>query len=106
MIVLTRHYVKDAMSTTSYTLPNELQERATAAAEELGVSTHDFILDAIRKAADSVEQRADFVAEALTAREEMVRSGKGVEPDDVRAYFRNRSINKDTPKPEPKPWRK
>ena len=42
------------MATTSLKLPDELKERAAKAAQELGISPHAFMVDAIRHAADAV----------------------------------------------------
>lgn len=94
------------MSTTSLKLPDELKQRAAAAAEELGVSTHAFMVDAIRQAADAVEQRSQFVAQALAARAEMLESGVGHDADDVRAYLRQRIGDEQAKRPDAKSWRK
>jgi len=94
------------MSTTSLKLPEDLKQRATAAAGELGISPHAFMVDAIRQAADSVEQRAQFVDEALAARAEMLSSGQGYEASDVHTYLRNRLVDGKAQKPAVKSWRK
>jgi predicted transcriptional regulator len=94
------------MSTTSLKLPDELKQRATKAAQELGISPHAFMVEAIRNAADAVEQRSAFVAQALAARAEMLQHGLGRDADDVRAYLRNRIDDKQTSRPGVKSWRK
>jgi predicted transcriptional regulator len=94
------------MSTTSLKLPDELKQRAATAAQELGVSTHAFMVEAIRQAADAVEQRSQFVAEAIAARAEMLQSGLGHDADEVRAYLRARLNDKQAPRPDAKSWRK
>lgn len=94
------------MSTTSLKLSEELKQRAAAAAGELGISTHAFMVDAIRQAADAVEQRAQFVGEAVVARSEMLENGQGYAADDVRTYLRERLVNAKANKPAAKPWRK
>lgn len=93
------------MSTTSLKLPEELKLRAATAAQELGISPHAFMLDAIRQAADAVEQRSQFVAQAQAARADMLQSGLGHEANDVRTYLRQRIANKQADKPDAKPWR-
>lgn len=93
------------MSTTSLKLSDELKQRATSAAQELGISTHAFMVDAIRQAADSVEQRSQFVAQAQAARAAMLQSGHGYDASDVRTYLRERLSNRQTVKPATKPWR-
>jgi predicted transcriptional regulator len=67
------------MATNSLKLPEELKQRAAKAAQELGISTHAFMLDAIRQAADA---------------------------DEVRSYLRKRIGDKQTPRPDAKAWRK
>ncbi|MDQ1834178.1 hypothetical protein [Massilia scottii] len=94
------------MPTTSLKLSPELKERAVAAAEELGISTHAFMVGAISQAADAAEQRAEFVAHAQTALAEMRESGLGYDADDVRTYLRERLSNGEAVRPEAKPWRK
>lgn len=94
------------MSTTSLKLPDELKQRAASAAEELGISPHAFMVDAIRQAADAVEQRSQFVEQALVARAEMLHSGQGHAADDVRNYLRQRIAGEQAERPDAKPWRK
>lgn len=96
---------RDSMSTTSLKLPEDLKERAASAAHELGVSTHAFMVEAIRQATEQTEIRARFVDEALSARAEMLESGTGYDSDDVRAYLRKRLQDKDASRPTAKPWR-
>lgn len=94
------------MSTTSLKLPEELKQRAASAAQELGISPHAFMVDAIRQAADKVEQRSQFVAQAQAARVTMQQSGLGYDANDVRDYLRQRVADQQTVKPVTKPWRK
>lgn len=94
------------MSTTSLKLPEDLKQRAASAAQDLGLSTHAFMVEAIRQATEQTEIRAQFVEEALAARSEMLESGAGYEANEVRAYLRQRLRDKDTPRPSAKPWRK
>jgi hypothetical protein len=63
-------------------------------------------LQAIRRAAAAVEQRSEFVAQALKARTQMLETGQGHDADDVHAYLRERVGNKTAPTPALKPWRK
>ncbi len=94
------------MSTTSLKLSTDLKERAVAAAEELGISTHAFMVGAISQATEAAEQRAEFITQAQTALAEMQESGMGYDADDVRKYLRERLTNPDTARPEAKSWRK
>jgi predicted transcriptional regulator len=93
------------MSTTSLKLPDELKQRAATAAQELGISTHAFMIEAIRQAADAAEERSQFVAQALAARSEMLRTGLGHEASETRAYLRDRLNHPQLAAPPLKPWR-
>lgn len=93
------------MTTTSLKLPDELKQRAVSAAQELGVSPHAFMVGAIRQAAQAVEQRSSFVAQAREARADMLQEGMGHDADDVRAYLRRRLDEGQASRPAKKPWR-
>lgn len=93
------------MSTTSLKLPDELKLRAAAAAQKQGVSPHAFMIQAIEQAAASAERRAGFVAEATAAREQMVKTGKGYDADEVHSYLKARVAGKKTAKPKARSWR-
>jgi predicted transcriptional regulator len=93
------------MSTTSLKLPEELKERAAAAADKLGVSPHAFMVDAIASATDQAERRAEFVAEALAVDETMTRTGLGYDADEVHRYLRQRAAGKRAVRPKARSWR-
>ena len=93
------------MSTTSLKLPDELKQRAVDAAQELGISPHAFMVDAIRQAAHAVEQRAAFVAQARDARAELLAQGQGYAADDVRTYLRSRLTDGAAARPAKTAWR-
>ena len=93
------------MSTTSLKLPEDLKLRAAAAAHDLGMTPHAFMIDAIRRAATAAEQRAQFVAEALAARAHMLHTGLGYDTGEVGTYLRNRVTDRELPPPLAKPWR-
>jgi predicted transcriptional regulator len=92
------------MATTSLKLSDELKQRAVAAAEKKGVSTHAFMVDAIEQAAVMAERRAGFVNEARAARELALKSGKGYDTGQVHAYLRERIAGKKPPKPKARSW--
>lgn len=94
------------MSTTSLKLPDEVKQLAAHAAQELGISPHAFMVEAIRQAAYAAQQRSQFVAQAVAARAEMQQSGVGYAAGDVRAYLRKRLSDPDAARPDAKPWRK
>ncbi len=92
------------MSTTSLKLSDELKQRAVAAAEKTGVSPHAFMVDAIEQAASAAERRAAFVNEALAAREQALKTGKGHDTRQVHAYLRERIAGRKSPKPKARSW--
>ena len=51
------------------------------------------------------EQRALFVAQALEARAEMIRTGKGYMASEAHEYIRQLTQGKKPLKPRAKPWR-
>ena len=93
------------MSTTSLKLPDDLKRLAIAAAKHRGVTPHAFMVEAIRTVATAEKLRAEFVAEALVARAEAIRSGKGLRAGDVHAYAHARAQGKAAAKPKAKSWR-
>lgn len=92
------------MSTTSLKLPDEIKQRAVAAAQKQGVSPHAFMVHAIEQATMSAERRASFVADAQAARARMSGSGKGYDADEVHAYLKARIAGKKPGKPRAKSW--
>jgi predicted transcriptional regulator len=94
-----------AMSTTSLKIPEDLKQRALAAARQQGISPHAFMVEAIRAAASQAEKRARFVADALASKEEALATGKGYAADEVHAHLRSRAQGKPGNKPKAKTWR-
>lgn len=92
------------MATTSLKLSEELKQRAVAAAEKKGVSPHAFMVNAIEQAATAAELRVGFVGEALAAREQMLRTGKGYDFREVHAYLKARISGNKSAKPKAKSW--
>ncbi len=93
------------MSTTSLKLPDDLKKRTANAAQELGMSPHAFMLSAIEQAATATEQRAQLIANAKSAREQMIESGKGFDADEVHAYLAAKVSGKKAAKPRARAWR-
>ncbi len=93
------------MTTTSLKLPDELRARAAEAARNRGITTHAFMLGAIRDAITAAERRADFVAAAQAALEETLQSGEGFDAHDVHAYLRAKVSGKTAARPRAKSWR-
>jgi len=98
------------MSTTSLKLSDELKQRAVLAAQLQGMSTHAFMIDAIERAAVAAECRAGFISDALAARDEMLKTGKGYDANEVHAYIKrrlqDRAAGVKSVRPEAKSWLK
>lgn len=92
------------MTTTSLKLPDDLKKRAANAAHELGMSPHAFMVSAIEQAAVATEQRAQFMAEARSAREEMIDTRQGLDADEVHAYLKAKVAGKKVAKPKARSW--
>ena len=52
------------------------------------------------------EKRAELVAEAMEARAETLRTGKGYAASDVHEYIKKRARGRPVPRPEAKTWRR
>ena len=93
------------MSTTSLKIPDDVKQQVIAAAQHQGVTPHAFMVDAIRVMATAADRRAQFVADAVTSREETLKAGKGYAAADVRAYLLARTQGKTPANPKAKTWR-
>lgn len=93
------------MSTTSLKIPNEVKQLAITAAQHQGVTTHAFMVDAIRVMATAAEKRAQFVADAVASREETLKSGRGYVAAEVNAYLLERAHGKSSARPRARSWR-
>jgi predicted transcriptional regulator len=92
------------MATTSLKLSDELKQRTIALAQKQGVSPHAFMVDAIEHAATAAERRAGFVEQALAARADMLKSGKGFDAGEVHTYLKARIKDRQATKPKAKSW--
>ncbi|WP_428312491.1 hypothetical protein [Hydrocarboniphaga sp.] len=93
------------MATTSLKLPEDVKRLAAAAAKLRGISSHAFMVEAIREVASAEERRAAFVAQAVEARAETLRTGSGHPAAEVHDYLQKRAQGKKPPRPAARPWR-
>lgn len=93
------------MTTTSVKLPDDLKARAASAAQTRGMSTHAFLVDAIRQTVDTTERRAQFVRDAVASREQAITSGQGYAAEDVHTYLRDKTQGKSAKRPKVTSWR-
>src|SRR5207302_5644611 len=99
------YYFGNTMPATTIKLPAELKERIASLIQGTGKSMHAFLLEAIEQQAQMAERRQRFVADALAARTESLRSGKGYTAAQVHAYARARSQGKTSARPKARSWR-
>jgi predicted transcriptional regulator len=92
------------MSTT-LKLPPELKRRIAKIVEVTGQSPHAFMVDAIRLRAEQAEKRSAMVDAARQARNEVERTGRVYDWDEVREHYRAKLQGKRTTKPKAKSWR-
>ncbi|HEY4068777.1 MAG TPA: DUF1778 domain-containing protein [Burkholderiaceae bacterium] len=87
------------MTTTTIRIEDDLKARVAAAAERSGKTAHAFILDAIARTVEEVEQDEAFnlVADARWAR--VMATGKTIAWDEARTYLESRALGKTPRKP-------
>jgi predicted transcriptional regulator len=90
------------MSTTTIRLPDELKDRIAAAAERVGTTSHNFILQAIAEKTELEERRADFHEEADRRYAEIAATGKTIPWEAMRAYLEARAAGKQPARPKAK----
>ncbi len=87
-------------------LSPELKDRVTSVVKGTDKSAHAFMVEAIEQQTALAEKRKAFVAEALAARDEFERTGKGYALEDVRKYYAARIAGKRARRPRLKRWRR
>jgi predicted transcriptional regulator len=87
-------------------LPPELKDRVASVVKGTEKSAHAFMVEAIEQQTTLAEKRKAFIAEAVAARQEFERTGKGYALEDVRKYFAARIAGKPARRPRLKRWRK
>ena len=86
------------MSTTTIRL-GDLKDKVAAAAEQVGKSTHAYIVDAIAESVARDKQRAGFVGAAMERRAKYRANGRTVSFDDMEAYAMASARGEQPPKP-------
>ena len=92
------------MTTTPLKLPDDIKSKAVSAAKGLGSSRHVFMVETMPQAAKTAKQREDFVAEARATRKSMLKTGTGLDTDEVHAYLRQCVAGKSATVPKAPPW--
>jgi predicted transcriptional regulator len=94
------------MPATTLKLPAELKERIATLIEGSGKSMHAFLLEAVEAQTRQAERRQRFVADALEARADALRTGSGYAAAKVHAWMRSRLAGKKRARPKASSWRK
>lgn len=90
---------------TTLKLPPELKNRVKAVIEGTGQSPHAFMVEAIEQQTALAEKRKQFVASALQARREFIKSGKAYALEEVKKHLASRAAGKPARKPRLRQWR-
>lgn len=85
--------------TTTLKLSDELKARIALVVRQSGKSTHAFMVEALELQTELSERRSAFVADALLAREEVVRYGLVLDADKVFDYLKARADGRPARKP-------
>lgn len=94
------------MAVTTIKLPDELKERIADVVKDTGKSVHAFMLDAIEQQTRLAELRRQFVADALAAEAEAIKTGMGFSAADVHAYIESLAQGRKATRPRAKRWRR
>ncbi|MFN0300673.1 MAG: CopG family ribbon-helix-helix protein [Burkholderiales bacterium] len=91
---------------TSLKLPSTLKERIDALAGGAGQSPHAFMVAALQSFVDDAEKYQRFVRDATEADNEMIKTGRGIEFSEARAFLEARLAGKKIARPRPRAWRR
>lgn len=86
----------------SLRVPPEVIKRVARLAESQDITSHAFMLDAIREKVGAEEARAAFHAEGRRRLARMKKSGMGIPADEVFAHFRERAAGRNPQRPKPR----
>lgn len=97
--------MSDTVATT-LKISATLKRRVTAAAKAMDKSPHAFMLEAIERQTRLDEDRRAFVADAVAARAESRKSGRGFAAAEVHRYLAARVRDRKVSRPKALSWRK
>jgi len=82
------------VSTTSLKLTDEIKLQAANAAKDLVITTHSFMVEAIKQASINAELRRSFIEDANNARKEVLQEGKVHDAEKVFKHLKARVAGK------------
>jgi predicted transcriptional regulator len=83
-------------NTTSIKLSETLKKHSATAAKELGMTTHAFMVDAIKRATEQQSMRHSFIKDAIESRKSTIKTGKVISLDDAFERLRSQIARKKT----------
>lgn len=90
------------MPTTTIRLPDELKARVARAAERIGTSAHNFIIEAIAEKTDAQDRQFEFQQIAHQRLVKYAATGESIPWPDMRAWLERSVADAPTQKPLPK----
>jgi predicted transcriptional regulator len=94
------------MAITTLKLSDELKARVAKLVDGTDKSAHAFMIEAIANETQRAELRRRFVADALAAEREVIRSGKTYAAEEVFAFVEAKAKGKRIRKPAARSWRR
>ena len=83
-------------STTSIKLSETLKKHSATAAKELGMTTHAFMVEAIKRATEQQSMRHSFIRDAIESRKSTIKTGKVIQLEDAFERLRSQTASKKT----------
>jgi predicted transcriptional regulator len=83
-------------STTSIKLSETLKKHSATAAKELGMTTHAFMVEAIKRATEQQSKRHSFIRDAIESRKSTIKTGKVIQLEDALECIRSQVASKKT----------
>lgn len=88
-------------SPTTLKVPDDLRARLSAQAEAEGLSTHAYMLEALREKADRTDRRQEYLDSGAKALAEYERTGIAYAMEDVERYILGIAAGKTPRRPKP-----
>ena len=94
------------MSVTSLKLPDELKKRIASLVAGSGRSAHAFMVEAIARETERAESFRAFLQDAREAEDEVLRTGKVYDAEEVFAYLAAKAQGSGAKRPRAKRWQR
>ena len=91
-------------ATTTLKLPDKLKKRIAPLARSARKTPHAWMVEALETLATLAEKRKAFVADALAAEKEVMKTGLVYRAEDVHRYISSRAAGNKAARPKPVKW--